>query len=138
MPVVAVVSLTTREEEVVLEAAGRAEELDTELHVVYVLGLSWLGDLEVRLFGLLGFSAGVDRIRDICERTADRIASTITDDYTAVGLVGRPAEEVSQYVREVGAEYVVVDREADWTIDVLSSFRDPRHSFDEGVTVVSV
>lgn len=94
---------------VVSEAARIADDLDCDLHVVYVLGLSRFGALEISLAERVGIPVATDVFRGVCARIADRIADPIVDEYEAVGLVGRPGEEILAHARRVGAERIVVD-----------------------------
>ncbi|MDL5362976.1 universal stress protein [Halalkalicoccus sp. NIPERK01] len=94
---------------VVSEAARIADDLDCDLHVVYVLGLSRFGALEISLAEWVGIPVATDVLRGVCARIADRIADPIVDEYEAVGLVGRPSEEILAYARRVGARRIVVD-----------------------------
>lgn len=108
MTVVAVVN-RERGERIVLEAADRADDLDGDLHVVYVLGLGRFGSLELSIAERVGLPVGMGIVRDRCTGIADRIAAPVVEEYEPVGLVGNPAEEVDAYVREVDADCVVLD-----------------------------
>ncbi|MEM4781530.1 MAG: universal stress protein [Halalkalicoccus sp.] len=94
---------------VVLEAARIAEERDCELHVVSVLGLSRFSSIEISTAERIGIPVDTALFRGLCARIADRIAAPIVEEYEAVGLVGRPSEEVLEYARRVDAECIVVD-----------------------------
>ncbi|MFC7008523.1 hypothetical protein [Halalkalicoccus salilacus] len=139
MVVVAVVSGTTKPNSVVVEAARQADDHGTNVHVLYVQGLSWYANLELVLSGRLGISTGIETIREICERKAERIAEPVLDDYEAVGLVGRPIAEISQYVRQVDGDCVVLDSEASLGAGLKSLSWDPLKELREkGIPVVPV
>lgn len=110
-PRVTVVAVVNRKrgERIVLEAADRADDLDGDLHVVYVLGLSRFGSLELSIAERVGIPVGMGIVRDRCAGIADAIAAPVADEYEPVGLVGKPTEEVDAYAREVGADCVVLD-----------------------------
>ncbi|TYL37016.1 Usp family protein [Natronococcus pandeyae] len=114
MVVVAVVSGTTRAESVLVEAARRADESDTVVHVLYVVGLEWYARLELHLAERLGIPTGSETIRSICERKADRLAAPALEEYEAVGRVGNPIDEIVQYAEQVGADTVVLDGAGHW------------------------
>ena len=139
MVVVAVVSGTTKEEHVLLEAGGRAADLETDVHVLYVLGLGWYANLEVHLSDRVGIPTGLETIRGICESRADRIAAPLLDEYVPAGRIGRPIEEIVQYADEVDAHAVVVDADVDWGAGLDSVRHDPIEQLRaEGVGVVPV
>ena len=125
MAVVAVVSGTTKSDRVVIEAARQADDLGTDVHVLYVLGLSRYSKLEVFLGERVGIPTGVETIRETCIRKAEQIADPPLEEYEAVGLVGRPIDEIVGYVREVDGDCVVLDAEANWGVSVKSVSRDP-------------
>lgn len=108
MTVVAVVN-RSRGERITLEAAHRADDLDTDLHIVYVLGLNWFSTLELSLAERIGIPVGMDIVRDRCADIAGAIAASVAEQYEAVGLVGDPDEEVAAYARQVGADCIVID-----------------------------
>ena len=139
MVVVAVVSGTTKPDSVVVEAARQADDHGTNVHVLYVQGLSWYANLELFLSGRLGIPTGIETIREICERKAERIAEPVLDDYEAVGLVGRPIDEIVQYVQQVDGDCVVLDSEANWDAGLKSLYWDPLKELREnGIRVVPV
>lgn len=139
MVVVAVVSGTTKPDSVLMEAARQADDHGTNVHVLYVQGLSWYANLEISLSGRLGIPTGIETIREICERKAERIAEPVLDDYEAVGLVGRPIDEIVQYVRQVDGYCVVLDSGANWSAGFKSLYWDPLKELREkDIPVVSV
>jgi hypothetical protein len=139
MVVVAVVSGTTKSDNVVIEAARQADDRGTDVHVLYVLGLGWYANLELLLSERLGIPTGIETIRESCQRKAERIAEPILEEYEAVGLVGRPIDEIIQYVRQVDGNCVVLDSEANWGAGFKSLYRDPEKELREkGIPVVAV
>ena len=139
MVVVAVVSGTTKPDRVVMEAARQADDRGTNVHVLYVQGLGWYANLELFLSERLGIPTGSETIREICERKAERIAGPVVDDYEARGLVGRPIDEIVQYVRQVDGDCVVLHSEASWEAGLKSLHRDPLTELrKEDISVVPV
>ena len=108
MPIVAAVGRSKNAERIVSEAARITDRFDTELHVLHVAGQYETSE-RVRLDALDG---SVDPVElDDDERAqahAASIASSVTDDYTAVGLVGYPEDEILRYSTEHDAEYIVI------------------------------
>ena len=140
---VTVVAVVNRERgnEIVMEAARRADDLETDLHVVFVLGLSWLSAVEVRFAERLGIPVGTDVICDRCAMIAERIAGPLLDDdeYEAVGLVGEPVDELRAYIAAVDADCLVVDGTEHWNVGPRAILRDQQSELrDEGVPVIPV
>lgn len=125
MVVVAVVSDTTKPDRVVMEAARQADDHGMTVHVLYVQGLGWYANLEMILSDRLGILTGTETVREVCERKAERIAEPMIDEYEAVGLIGRPIDEIVQYIRQVDGGCVVLDSEANWGAGFESLYRDP-------------
>ena len=140
MTVVALVD-RTRGEEVVLEAARQAEELETDLHVVFVLGLGKLANMELGFSERLGIPTGTDVIEAQCARIAERAASTILEDgeYESVGRVGVEADELLEYAEAVDADCIVVDAGPGWRTDTFSPFQNTMKALEESeFTIVPV
>ena len=140
MTVVALVD-RARGEEVVLEAARRAEELGTDLHVVFVLGLGRLANLELDFSERLGIPTGTDVIEERCTAIAEEVAGTVLEDeaYEAVGLVGVEADELLAYAEEVDADCIVVDGQPGLRTDTFSPFQNTQQAIQESeFTVVPV
>lgn len=109
MVVVAAVDNQAAESAVVQEGQLLADALDEPLHVVHVLNQSRFRELEQTSLDETGETIDVQTIREMAERIADDVASaTINTDYTAVGLVGEPADEVVKYATNEGASYLVI------------------------------
>ena len=124
MVVVAVVSGTTKPDRVIAEAARQADDRGTIVHVLYVQGLGWYANLEITLSERIGIPTGLEGIRETCERKAAGIAEPVLEEYEAVGVVGRPIEEIVRYARSVDADCVVVDAEANWGAGLESLTRN--------------
>ena len=125
MVVIAVVSGTTDPERVVLAAARQADERETRVHVVYVYGLSWVANQELAIGDRLGLPTGIETIRTIAERKAERVADPILDEYAVTAVVGEPIEEIVDFARSVDADCVVLDAGANWGASVSRLYRSP-------------
>lgn len=138
MTVVAVVN-RNRGHEIVVEGARRADDLETDLHVVYVLGLSWVSALEVDWAERIGLPVGTAAIRNRCADIAQRIAEPLVEEYEAVGLVGEPVDEMLAYADRTDADCLVVDGTERWNVGHRAILRDQREELrDGGVRVVPV
>jgi hypothetical protein len=63
----------------------------------------------------------------------------VIDDYEARGLVGRPIDEIVQYVRQVDGDCVVLHGETSWEAGLKSLYRDPLTELqEEDISVVPV
>lgn len=124
MTVVAVVERRTGDR-VVIEAARRADELDADLHVVNVVGLGWLGNLELWLAERIGIPTGRGTIESHCRDVAREIAGPIVEEFTPVGIVGSGVRELLEYARSVDADCIVIDPRAGRRIDPFHLVRDP-------------
>ncbi|MDL5363460.1 universal stress protein [Halalkalicoccus sp. NIPERK01] len=103
MTIVAAIDIDDNAERIVSEAAELATAFDEDLHVVHVRELSELKQ------GPEG-DAAVDR-RSVQQQVRDeaaRVASAITDDFTPIGLIGKPASEVVSYAASQDATYLVI------------------------------
>jgi len=108
MSVVVAVDRSDVVENLVAEAARLAERFDTELRVVHVAG-QYETTERVRLEASDGSANPVEMDDEERARThAASVAGAVTDDYTAVGLVGYPENEILRYAEEHDAEYVVI------------------------------
>lgn len=125
MVIVAVVSGTTKPHHVVIEAARQAKDQGTTVHVLYVLGLGWYANVETYLGEYVGIPTGINSVREVCKRKAGDIAAPVLDDYEAVGLVGRPVDEIARYSRQVSADCVVLDADANWGAGIRALTIDP-------------
>lgn len=103
MTVVAAVDTDSDAERVMREAVSLATTLDEDLHVVHVREYSELRDGAES-------DTKVDRrtVRQQVEDDAARIGASITDEFTPVGLIGKPASKVVSHAESVDATYLVV------------------------------
>lgn len=109
MVVIAAVNSQEAESTIVGEGRTLADVLGEPLHVVHVLNQSRFQELEQTSFDETGQTIDVQTIRDMAEKIADDLASaTIDTEYTAVGLVGDPAEEVLKYAAKEDASYITI------------------------------
>lgn len=139
MTVIAIVSETTREEAVLFEAAEQAEELHTDIHVVYLVGMGWLPRLEWGIADLLIPGYGLESVEEISKNKAKAVADPVLDDYTPVGLVGKPVQEIIEYGEQVDADCIVLDGDSKMAVGIASLFRNPTENLhDHGFQVVTV
>lgn len=109
MVVIAAVDDQRTESAVVSEGRMLAEASGKPLHVVHVLSRSRFRELEQTSLDETGQTIDVQTIRDMAETIADDVASAAIDtEYTAVGLVGDPAEEVLKYADKENASYIAI------------------------------
>lgn len=96
---------------IVSEAQTLADALDEPLHVVHVLNQSQFQELEQASLDETGQTIEIETIREMAEEIADDVAGgVIKTDYTAIGLVGDPAEEVLRYAGKENASYIIIGR----------------------------
>lgn len=108
MPVVAAIGRSESADRIVEEAAKISERFETELHVVHVAG-QYETTERVRLEALDGANDPVEMDDEERAQThAESVASSVTDSYTAVGLVGYAEDEVLRYADDHDAEYIVI------------------------------
>lgn len=99
MAIVAAVDDTNEDERVVSEAAALADAFTDELHVLHVRDREAIEDT----------TENDDRSAStVAEDIAADAASAVTDEFTAVGRVGRPVTEIEQYVESTDARYLVL------------------------------
>lgn len=103
MTIVAAVNTDDDAQQVVTEAVSLADAFDDELHVVNVREYS---DLKGGAEG----DTNVDRrsVQQQVEDNAARLASSVTNDFTPIGLIGKPASEIVSYAESVDASYLVI------------------------------
>lgn len=106
-PVVAAVDRTPRASQVVEQAGHLADALDRPLHVVHVLSRGDYVELEA--------ADDIDRsalseedVRSAAADVADDAADGRTAEFTAVGLVGEPSEELLSYADDQDAGFLVL------------------------------
>lgn len=109
MVVIAAVDSQATQSAVISEGQKLADAMDEPLHVVHVLNQSRFQELERTSLDETGEPIHVQTIREMAENIADEVANaTIGTGYTAVGLVGDPAEEVLKYAANEGASYLTI------------------------------
>lgn len=102
MTIIAAVDDTDTAKRVMREAAYLATNLNEELHVLHATDYSELKRN--------ADNTETDRrtVRQQARDTAARIASTVTDEFHPVGLIGRPAAEVVSYADSEDTRYLVI------------------------------
>lgn len=108
MPIVAAVDRSERGNEIVAEAHELASAFGEELHVIHVLSQSEFVDLERTSVEDTGQAIEMEDIRGIAREIAEESAAGITEDFTAVGLVGDAADEIVRYSSDNNARYIVI------------------------------
>lgn len=109
MVVIAAVDRQESESAIVREGQKLADAFEEPLHIVHVLNQSEFQELERTTLDETGQTIEVEAIREMAEKIADEIASNaIATDYTTVGLVGDPAEEVLKYASGENASYIII------------------------------
>ena len=108
MTIIAAIDRSDDAEHVVAEGARLAERFGSELHVVHVAG-QYETTKRVRLDAAEGSRDPLEMDDDERARVhAESVGAAVTDDFTAVGLVGFPADEILRYADERDARYIVV------------------------------
>lgn len=107
MIVVAAVDRSKEAKQIVAEAATIAESLDVPLHLAHVISRSEFTELGKK-GSRDGQSADLDEIRETAAGFAHKGAEGINVPYEAVGLIGKPAEEIKKYADRKNAKYIVI------------------------------
>lgn len=105
MVVIAAVDNQESESAVVDEGQRLANAFGEPLHVVHVLNQSRFQELERASVDETGQTIDVQTIREMAEEIAD---ATVDTEYTAVGLVGDPTEEVLKYAGKEDTSYITI------------------------------
>lgn len=108
MTIVAAVDRDDRETAIVREAWSLADRLDQELHVVHCMSRSEFREVERANYERTGEAVDMEGIERMAADVAREATADVTDEATAVGLVGTAAEEVLDYAADVDAEYVAI------------------------------
>lgn len=108
MVVIVAVDQQKSQPTVVREGEKLAAAFDEPLHVVHVLSRSRFRELEQTSVDETGEAIDLETVREMAEGIANDIAADLAADYTAVGLVGDPAEEVLEYANREDASYIVI------------------------------
>ena len=109
MVVIAAVEEDSGAHRIVEKASELADAFDEELHVVHVED-QYESTEQIRRSSQAnpGAEIDTDNPKRIATATAERIASEAVEEFTAVGLVGYPGQEVLSYADDVDARYVVI------------------------------
>lgn len=108
MVVVTAVDGQQSQSAVIDEGEKLAAAFDEPLHVVHVLNRSRFRELERTSVDETGRTIDLQAVREMAEEIATDAATTVSVDYTAVGLVGDPAEELLKYADRENASYIVI------------------------------
>lgn len=90
------------------EAATLADAFGEELTVLHVLSQSKFRQMEQQTVESTGQTIGLDEIRAFAKELAAERAAAVLDEYTAVGLVGTPEDEIVDYAERNDVSYIVV------------------------------
>lgn len=110
MTIIAAVDDDQATSAVITEAAKLASGLGNELHVLHVLTRSEFLSIERDSVENTGQGVAPSEIRERAEQRARTLVEEIDPeiDYTAVGAVGEPADELISYAEDRDADYIVV------------------------------
>lgn len=109
MVIIAAVDRSERAPSVVEEANELGEAFDEPVHVAHVLSRSEFVGLERTSVTDTGNSIPTDDVLSIAEDFAqEAIDEAGVDDATPVGLLGDPADEISNYADSNDARYLVI------------------------------
>jgi nucleotide-binding universal stress UspA family protein len=109
MVVVAAVKRGSRAQEVIRNAAELADALEAELHVVHV-GDQYESTEQIRRSSQANPGEPIDTEgpEQNAGEKAEKLGEAVIEDFTPVGLVGYPAQEILAYADQVDARYVVL------------------------------
>lgn len=109
MAVIAAVEEDAGARRIIEEASELADAFGEELHVVHVEN-QYESTERIRRSSQAnpGEEIDTDDPKRIATVKAERIASEVVDDFTAVGLVGYPGQEVLSYAEKTDAPYIVI------------------------------
>lgn len=87
------------DQRVVEEGVSLAEAFDEDLHVLHVASREDIENPE---------SGGSETVLERAEQRAADVGAEVVDDFVAVGRIGRPAQEIDDYVSATETRYLVV------------------------------
>lgn len=108
MVIIAAVDGSERTDRIVEHGRKLAHAFDTELRVIHVLDPSELRELERVTFEKTGEAVEMERVKEEAANISRENSQDIAPGAEAVGLVGDPAQTITDYVEEQDAEYVVI------------------------------
>ncbi|UHH24021.1 universal stress protein [Halobacterium noricense] len=94
--------------ELVTEGAKLANAFDEELEVVHVMKRETFRELEEESVEETGKTVSLDNVRAMAREISSDAIEDADVDGTAVGLVGKPADEIVKYATKHDASYLVV------------------------------
>ena len=109
MVVIAAVEEDSGARQIVNKANELADAFGEELHTVHV-GDQYESTERIRRSSQanIGEEIDIEDPKRIAKSTAERIASGIAEEFTAVGLVGYPGQEILTYADKTDARYIVI------------------------------
>jgi nucleotide-binding universal stress UspA family protein len=108
MVIVAAIDRSERGTGVIEEAARLSEAFDEPIHAVHVLSASEFIELEQSSVESTDEPIDIDEMREIGGEIAADPADKVGVDVEGVGLIGQPAPQITEYVDEVDARYVIL------------------------------
>ncbi|WP_122090691.1 universal stress protein [Halalkalicoccus subterraneus] len=108
MVIVAAVDRSDRSGAVVREAAALGEAFDDSVAVVHVLPREEFVSLERTNVSETGEAVPVESVVETAESIAVEAIDETSATATPVGLMGDPADEITEYARNRDARYIVV------------------------------
>ncbi|WP_129115484.1 universal stress protein [Halegenticoccus tardaugens] len=108
MPIVAAVDRSDQATAIIEQAGQLGAAFEEPVHVVHVLTRKEFVSLERTNVTKSGSAVPIEEIEAIAEEIAAEAIEDAGADADAIGLVGKPAEEIVTYAETVDADYVVV------------------------------
>lgn len=108
MTIVAAIDQTEDAELILTEADRLQTAFDEELHIVHARTISEFVDHERQSVETTGEGVPIERVKEGAAEIVREQADGIVSSFEAVGLVGDPADVVTEYIRDVDASYLVI------------------------------
>lgn len=108
MTIVAAVDRSDRASAVVREAATLGKAFDEPVDVIHVLTREEFVSLERTSVSETGEATPVDGVVETAASIASETVAEAGIEANAVGLLGDPADEITEYAHKQGARYIVV------------------------------